>query len=418
MHGSIFIVKEENMLLSLALILLLGLLGGYLATKIRIPSLVMMIVVGLIIGPYTLNLIAPSVLNISSELRQIALVIILTRSGLSLDLAALKKVGRPALLMSFIPASLEILAVTVLAHYLLDLTLLEGLLLGSVLAAVSPAVVSPRMIDLIKQGYGKEREVPKLVLAGASVDDIFVIVLFYAFLGLVETNTLEVSQLLFVPLSIVLGIICGVIVGLVFSLLVKKFKLNLAVNVVIFLSLSFLLVGLEQVLKPIISVSSLLGVLVASIVILFTNKQVASQLSSGYQGLWRVFEIILFVLVGASLDFTYALAVAPLGLLVLFGGLLFRSLGVVCSLFHTKFSSKERLFIIISYLPKATVQASIGGIALSLGLPSGQVILSLAVLAIVVTAPIGAFLIDISAKSLLRQSSDDKENLVAEFSED
>lgn len=406
------------MLLSIALILLLGYLGGYLASKIKIPGLVMMIIVGLIIGPFVLNLIDPKILTISSELRQIALVIILTRSGLSLDFSSLKKMGRPALLMSFLPALFEIIAVSVAAHLLLGFTLFEGVLLGSVLAAVSPAVVSPRMLKLIEEGYGSKREVPKLVLAGASVDDIFVIVVFYAFLSIVETNNLNPIDLLLVPVSIVLGILIGIIVGLILGKMFSKMNGQLIVKVILLFALSLALVGLESVLKVYFSFSSLLAILVMSMMILLTNQAEAFEIGKSYKKLWTIFEIILFVLVGASLDLSVALSELPSSLLILIIGLLFRTLGVLMSVSFTKFNHKEKLFIVISYLPKATVQASIGGIALSLGLSSGSLILAISVISILITAPLGALLIDQSAKFLLLKKEDDKERLTLVSQED
>jgi NhaP-type Na+/H+ or K+/H+ antiporter len=372
----------------------------------------MMIIVGLIIGPYALNLLDQSLLDISSYLRQIALVIILTRSGLNLDFSSLKKMGRPALLMSFVPASLEIIGVTLASYFFLGLTIFEGMLLGSVLAAVSPAVISPRMIHLIEKGYGKEREVPKLILAGASLDDIYVIVLFYGFLGLVETNTFNPLTLLEIPLSIGLGILLGLVVGFILSLILKHTKFTKTVNLIILLSVSLLLVGLEAILAPYVSASSLLGVIVLAMVILFTNKVKAKELASGYNTLWQIFEIILFVLVGASLDLSVALTNLGPGLLVLLIGLLFRTLGVILSISFTAYTFKEKVFIIIAYIPKATVQASIGAIALSRGLVAGSIILSMAVLSILVTAPLGAFLVDTFASKLLKKN--EGENAVKE----
>lgn len=396
------------MLLSIGLILILGFLGGYLASKIRIPGLVMMIIVGLIIGPYALNLLDQSLLNISSYLRQIALVIILTRSGLNLDFSSLKKMGRPALLMSFIPATFEIIGVTLASYFFLGLTLFEGMLLGSVLAAVSPAVVSPRMIQLIEKGYGKRNEVPKLILAGASLDDIYVIVLFYGFLGLVETNAFNPLALLEIPLSIGLGILLGLIVGFILGFILKHSQLKTTINLIIVLGVSLLLVGLETILAPYISISSLLSVIVLAMVILLTNQTKAKELARGYNGLWQVFEIILFVLVGASLDLSYALTNFGPSILVLFIGLISRSMGVILSISFTRYTFKEKVFIVIAYLPKATVQASIGAIALNLGLGAGSIILAVAVLSILITAPLGAFLVDRLAPKLLTKHDEEK----------
>ncbi len=402
------------MVLSLGLILSLGFLGGYVFSKIRIPGLVAMMIVGFVIGPYFLNLIDPHILNISSELRQIALMIILTRSGFNLDFAGLKKIGRPAILLSFIPATLEIIAISVAAHLLLGLSIFEAMLLGTVIAAVSPAVVSPRMITLIEKGYGAKNGVAKLVLAGSSIDDIYVIVLFYTFLGFVETNSLQASALVNIPLSIFLGILLGVNVGYLISILFKHTHFATSVNVVLVLSSSFLMVGLEQILKPYLAISSLLAVIVVAIVLLWRNREKVKRLNRAYQHLWTVFEIILFVLVGAKLDLNYALINLGPALLVLFVGLLFRSLGVYVSVLWTDYNRREKLFIMLAYLPKATVQASIGGIALSLNLPSGSIILTVAIIAILVTAPLGAFLIDFLGPRLLKIDGQHERELTIE----
>jgi len=399
------------MLLSLGLILTLGFIGGYLFSKIKIPGLVAMIIVGLIIGPYFLNLIDASILNISAEMRQIALIIILTRSGLNLDLASLKQIGRPAILMSFIPATLEIIGITIAAHLLLGLSIFEALLLGAVIAAVSPAVVSPRMINLIEKGYGSENEVPKLVLAGSSIDDIYVIVLFYAFLGLAKTNSFNAVTMLSIPLSIVLGIALGIVGGLLISVIFKKTNFLNAVNVLIVLMTSFLFVGLENILKAYVPISALLAIIVLAMTILLMNKKKAEALSKGYKVLWLVFEIILFVLVGATLDLSYAFSNIGPALLVLLIGLIFRAAGVLLSVMFTRFTLKEKVFIVLAYLPKATVQASIGGIALSMGLASGAIILTVSIISIFVTAPIGAFLIEYFGPKFLKKADDvDLEN--------
>lgn len=389
------------MILSFGIILLLGFIIGFLLSKIKIPGLVGMIILGLIIGPYCLSIIDDKILTMSSELRQIALVIILTRSGLNLDIDALKKIGRPAILMSFIPATFEIIGVVLISQLLLEISITESILLGTVLAAVSPAVVSPRMIKLIDDKIGEKHEVPKLILASSSVDDIYVIVLFYAFLGLVENNTFNVTSIALIPVTIILGILFGIAMGFVLSLIIKKTKFNLTINVLIVLSTSFLMIGIENILKPYISISSLLGILVMGIIILFMTKDKAKDLSKGYNSLWLFFEIILFVLVGASVDFNYAINNSLIAIAILFIGLLFRMIGVLLCLIKTNLTLKERLFTMISYLPKATVQASIGGIALSLGLPCGGIILTVSVISILITAPLGAILIDTFGKILL-----------------
>lgn len=393
-------------ILSFGLILIVGFLVGFLLNKIKIPGLVGMIIVGLVFGPYCLNLIDSSILNISSELRQIALVIILTRSGLNLDIKSLKKVGRPAILMCFLPATFEIIGTMLASHFLLNLSWIEGLLLGSVLAAVSPAVVSPRMIKLIEEGYSKEHAVPELILAGSSVDDIYTIVLFYSFLGLVQNNTFDFLSIVLVPVSIILGIIFGIIVGSILLFIFKKIELPLPINILILIGTSFLMIGVEYLLKPYISISSLLGIMVIGMIFAFKLKNKAKELSKGYNSMWVFFEVILFVLVGASVDFSYALNNIWMSLLVLLIGLSFRTIGVIICVLHTKLTWKEKLFSIFAYLPKATVQASIGGIALSLGIPCGSIILTVSVLSIIIAAPIGAFLIDFFGKKLLIKEED------------
>lgn len=399
------------MLLSIGIILILGFLIGWLLSKIKIPGLVGMIIIGMIIGPYCFALIDDSILSISSELRQIALVIILTRSGLNLDIESLKKIGRPAFLMSFLPATFEIIGVSIISVLLLDITIFEAILLGTVLAAVSPAVVSPRMIKLIEGHYSDEHQVPKLILAGSSVDDIYVIVLFYAFLGLVEDNSFDFISIALIPITIILGILLGIVVGLVLSYILKKTSLPNAVNILIVLSTSFLLIGLENSLKKYISISSLLAIMVMGIVLLFTNKEKSKELSKGYNNLWTFFEIILFVLVGASIDFTYALNNGLIAIIILFVGLLFRCFGVLLCLIKTNLTFKERMFTVFAYVPKATVQASIGGIALSMGLSCGSIILTVSVIAILISAPLGAILIDNFSKKLLIISNDINDDL-------
>ena len=395
------------MILSLGIILLGGFIIGYLLNKIKIPGLVGMIIFGLLIGPYCLNWIDGSILNISSYLRQIALVIILTRSGLNLDFKSLKQIGRPAIFLCFLPATFEIAGVTLASVFLLHLSVFESLLLGSVLAAVSPAVVSPRMIDLIENKIGEEHQVPKLVLAGASVDDIYVVVLFYSFLGLVQNNVLDVKSIVMVPVSIILGILLGILLGFLLSFGFKKLKTNLITNVIITLALSFLCIGLENGVKEWVSISSLLSIMVMSMVLLFRNEEKAKELSTGYNALWKVFEILLFVLVGASIDFSFAVKNGGMALVVLLIGLGFRSIGVFLSVLCTPLSFKEKVFVFISYIPKATVQASIGGIALSLGLSCGNIILTVSVLSILITAPIGAILIDSLKRVLLKKTEEE-----------
>lgn len=400
--GVFYFKGEIKMFLSLFFIFFLGVLGGIIFEKIKLPKLVWYILLGILLGPSVLNLIDDTLINISSILRQIALVIILTRSGLSLDINNLKKIGRPAILMCFIPACFEILGVLIFGPIFLEITHLEALLLGSVLAAVSPAIVVPRMIKLMDDGYGKDKNIPELVLAGASCDDIFVIILFYSFKSLVATNTFNVWNTFQIPISIILGIILGLVIGLLVTFFISKVKSKTIINVILMLGMSFGMIALEEVLKPYVSISSLLGIIVMGLIIAINNKEEAKDIQTNYNSLWSCFEILLFVLVGIATNIKYAISsngLIILGLIII--ALIFRSLGVIVCLIATKFNIKEKLFIIISYLPKATVQASIGAIALSEGLECGEIVLTAAVISILFTAPLGAILIDNSYKKLL-----------------
>ncbi len=395
------------MFLSLFIILILGVFGGLLFEKIRLPKLVWYIILGILISPSVFNIIDSELLNISSYLRQIALVIILTRSGLSLNIEGLKKIGRPAILMCFLPATFEIIGVSIFGPMILKISITESLLLGSVLAAVSPAIVAPRMINFIEKGYGKERNVPILILAGASCDDIYVIVLFYAFKNLVVTNSFDFVSILQIPLSIILGILLGIIAGMFLLIIMKRIKLNIVLKVVIMLGLSFGMITLENILKPYFSISALLGIIVMALIVSYKRHDDCIQIQKSYNSLWQFFEILLFVLVGASININYAFSIEGLLLIgVVFIGLIFRTIGVILSILFTSYKIKEKIFIIISYLPKATVQASIGGIALMEGLAVGEVILTAAVISILITAPLGAILIDNLYKKLLEVKDD------------
>ena len=390
------------MFLSLALIFILGLLGGYLFEKIKIPKIVFYIFLGILLGPSLFNIISPSLLNISTYLRQIALVIILTRSGLSLDIKKLKEIGRSAILMCFLPATFEIIGVCIFAPMILNISILESLLLGSVLAAVSPAIVVPRMIKLQNEGYGNKNHVSELIMAGASCDDIYVIVLFYSFKSLVSSSTISFSSFLQIPISIIMGIICGIVFAILLILIFKKFSISTPVKVGLLLGVSFLLLEIETLLKQYISISALLAIIVIGIIILKFLPNQAKEIQSSYNSLWNIFELLLFSLVGMAIDAKYAFSKEGLLILLLIIiALLFRSLGVICCLIATKFTFKEKLFIIFSYLPKATVQASIGAIALNEGLECGLIILVAAVIAILFTAPLGAILMDNTYKKLL-----------------
>ena len=384
-----------NLFLSLFIILFIGFIGGYVFEKIHIPKIIFYIFLGILIGPSVLNIVDQTLIQISSYLRQIALVIILTRSGLSLDLKALKAIGRPALLMCFVPACFEILGVTIFAPLFLSISYFEAMLLGSVLAAVSPAIVAPRMIKLINEGYGLKHHVPELILAGSSCDDIFVIVLFYSFKGLVSNNTLDIWTISQIPISIISGVIIGIISGYFLKFIISKIKINDIGSVILLLSFSFGLIALENVCKPYFSISSLLSIIVIAIILRLKINDKAKQIQIKYDALWNCFEILLFALVGIAVEIKYAFSkegAIILGIILI--ALIFRSIGVVISILFTNYTYKEKLFIIISYLPKATVQASIGGIALMEHLSCGTLILTSAVLSILITAPIGALLID------------------------
>ena len=389
------------MLTSIALILLTGLLLGSIFSKMKLPSLLGMMIAGIILSPHALNLIDESILNISADLRQIALVIILTRAGLSLDLSDLKKVGRPAVLMSFVPACVEILGAVILAPRLLGITVLEAAIIGSVIAAVSPAVIVPRMIRLIEEGYGKKNSIPQLILAGASVDDVFVIVVFTAFTALASTGEISAVRFLQIPISIVLGIMLGIVVGILLVLFFKMFHMRDSVKLLIILSVSFLLLELQNQLEGIIPVSGLLAIMSLGIVIRQKYDVLAVRLSGKYNKLWVAAEVFLFVLVGATVDLKYAVSPGAGAILLVVGALCFRMLGVAISLIKTKLTKRERVFCMFAYTPKATVQAAIGAIPLTMGLPCGQIVLTVAVLSILITAPFGAICVDNFYKKLL-----------------
>ena len=389
------------MLTSIAMILLLGLLLGWIFSKLKLPSLMGMVLVGIILGPYALNLMDESILRISGELRQIALVIILTRAGLSLNVSDLKKVGRPAILMCFVPACIEMLGTVIFAPILLGVSVLEAAVIGSVIAAVSPAVIVPRMIRLIEEGYGKSKSIPQLILAGASVDDVFVIVVFTAFTGLAATGAMSVNTFLQIPISIVLGIILGGCVGAVLILFFKKCHIRDSVKVLIILSISFLLLEFENRLEGYIPISGLLAIMSMGIIIKQKYEALALRLSTKYNKLWLGAEVFLFVLVGAAVDLRYVASAGVSAIILIFGALLFRMIGVAVSLIKTDLTEKERLFCMMAYTPKATVQAAIGAIPLSMGLACGNIVLTVAVLSILITAPFGAICVDNFYKKLL-----------------
>lgn len=389
------------MLTSLALIFLVGMSLGWLVTRLRLPSLLGMLLTGILLGPYVLNLLDDSILGISADLRQLALIIILTRAGLSLNIEDLKKVGRPAVLLCFVPACFEMVGMIVLAPRLLGLSVLDAAILGAVIAAVSPAVIVPKMLRLMELGYGTRNSIPQMILAGASVDDVFVIVMFTAFTGLAQGGTVSPTTFVQIPVSIVTGIAVGLAAGIAFGAVYRRVHVRDSVKVVVLLSLSFLFVALENAVKGIVPFSGLLAVMSCGIAINRRRPELASRLSGKYNRLWVAAEVLLFVLVGTTVDISYAAAAGAAAVLVVLGALVFRMVGVFVCVLGTKLSRKERLFCMLAYTPKATVQAAIGSVPLSLGLGCGQIVLTVAVVAILLTAPLGAFAIDLTYRRLL-----------------
>ena len=394
------------MLTSLALIFLFGLIFGALFQKLRLPPLLGMLIVGIVLGPYALNWLDDPLLSISADLRQIALIIILTRAGLNLNISDLKKVGRPAVLMCFLPACFEILGMLVLAPPLLHISYLDAAIMGAVVGAVSPAVIVPKMLRLMEEGYGTEKSIPQLILAGASVDDVFVIVLFSSFTGLAKGESLSPWRFAEIPISILLGVLLGAALGLALAFFFQKVHVRDSVKVLLLLSFSFLLVALEDALEGIVPISGLIAVMSLGIALQRKRDIVARRLSLKFSKLWVAAELLLFVLVGATVDLHYAYAAGLSAVILIFGVLLFRMAGVWVCLLKTKLLFKERLFCMLAYMPKATVQAAIGSVPLSMGLSCGNIVLTVAVLAILITAPLGAFLIDLTYKKLL--SRDEK----------
>lgn len=391
------------MLLSISLILILGMFMGWICRKMKLPALLGMLITGIILGPYGLNLLDGSILGISAELRKIALIIILTRAGLGLDLSGLKKIGRPAVLMCFVPASFELLGMILLAPKLMGLSVLESAVMGAVLAAVSPAVVVPRMVKLMDEGYGVKEGIPQLILAGASVDDVYVIVLFSTFVGMMQGEGASILKFVNIPVSIFFGIAIGLFLGVLLAYFFKKVHIRDTSKVLIILSISFLLVVIEDKLTTAITFSSLIAVMFIGIGLQKKREAVAKRLSVKYGKLWVATEVFLFVLVGATVNIEYLGKIGAKAFVVIIGALIFRMFGVFVCLLGTSLQRKERLFAMMAYTPKATVQAAIGGIPLALGVACGDTVLTVAVLAIVFTAPLGAFAIDWSYKKLLNK---------------
>lgn len=405
------------MLTSLAFIFLVGLAMAAICQKLQLPRIIGMLVTGIVLGPYVLDLLDPSILAVSSELRQMALIIILLKAGLSLDLSDLKKVGRPAVMMSCIPASFEILAFFLFAPHILGITKMDAAVMGAVLGAVSPAVVVPRMVQLMDMKYGTSKSIPQLILAGASCDDIFVIVLFSTFTSMAQGGNANLKDFVNIPISILLGIVLGAAAGFILSLFFEtayahEHCVRNSMKVIIVLGTSFMLTAIETWLKDIISVSGLLAVVsMACVLKMKSTAFVSKRLSEKFGKLWLAAEVILFVLVGAAVDIRYTMEAGLAAVVMIFTALLFRAAGVYICLLGTRLNLKERLFCMIAYMPKATVQAAIGSVPLSLGLPCGKIILSVAVLAILITAPLGAIGMDQSYKKLLCRDKDGDSHL-------
>ena len=397
------------MLTSLALIFLVGLSAAAICGYLHLPRIIGMLFTGIILGPHVLGLLDDKILSISSELRQIALIIILLKAGLSLNLADLKKVGRPAVMTAFVPASFEICGYLLCAPMILGITRIESAVMGAVLAAVSPAVVVPRMVQLMENGYGTEKSIPQMILAGASCDDIFVIVLFSTFAGIAQGGTADFTQFLNIPVSIVLGILLGAAVGYLLSLFfetayAKEHYVRNSMKVIVVLGLSFLLMAVETWAKPYVSVSGLLAVVsMACVLKMKCPKSVSGRLSEKFGKLWIAAEVVLFVMVGAAVDIRYTATAGGAAVVMILLALIFRAAGVCVCMAGTALNKKERLFTVIAYLPKATVQAAIGSVPMAMGLSCGQIVLSVAVLAILITAPLGAIGMDMTYRRLLKR---------------
>ena len=389
------------MLISVALILIFGFILSGIFNKIHIPGLLGMLVAGIVLGPHVLNLIDPSILQISADLREIALIVILVRAGLSLDIKDLKKVGRPAILMSFVPATFEIIGAVLLGSWLIGVSVVEAAIIGAMLAAVSPAIIVPKMLTLMEKGYGTKKSIPQLVMAGASADDIYAIVLFTSFIGIAKGGSFHAWSLLTVPVSIITGFAVGIGAGMLLVLVFKRFHIRDTIKVLIILGAAFLLVGFEAHISAVVPFSGLLAVMALGGTILKMREEVAKRISGKFSKIWVAAELILFVLLGAAVDIRYMFQAGIWAVVVIVGALLFRAIGTSLSLIKSGYNAKEMLFCNISYLPKATVQAAVGAIPLAAGVASGNIILSIAVLSILITAPLGAIGIDLSYKKLL-----------------
>lgn len=392
------------MLLSIALILLVGMSMGWICRKVKLPGLLGMLITGIVLGPYVLNVLDIKLLGMSADLRKIALIIILTRAGLGLDLTSLKKIGRPAVLMCFVPATFELAGMLLLAPRLMGMSLLEAAVMGAVLAAVSPAVVVPRMVKLMEEGYGVKEGIPQLILAGASVDDVYVIVLFSTFSGMMQGEGASVIRFVNIPVSIILGMIIGLTIGVLLAFYFQKVHIRDTAKVLIILGISFLLAAAEDSLTTPVTFSALIAIMFIGVGLQRKREAVAKRLAVKYGKLWVAAEVFLFVLVGATVNIGYLGRVGVRALLMIAGALLFRMAGVWVCLLGTGLKTGEKAFTMLAYTPKATVQAAIGGIPLALGFACGDTVLTVAVLAIVLTAPLGAFAIDLSYRKLLTKS--------------
>ena len=392
------------MLEDIGIIFIFGILFAMIFEKIGLAPIIGMLIAGILLSPNQLGLVSDNILDISADLRQIALVAILSRAGLSLSFDKLKKVGRPAIFLSFLPASLEMLGIIIFARLIFKIETIDAGILAAVLAAVSPAIVVPRMIRLMEEGYGTNKHIPEMILAGASVDDIFVIVFFSSFLALKTSADFSAISFLNIPISIITGVIIGIILGRIIVELFKKLKIDPIYKAMIFISLAFLLLKFQDIVKDYIAISALIAIMVAGMAINRKDESLASDLLGSFARLWKVFEVFLFVLVGISVDMAYVKEAGFLAVLLILIGLIFRMIGTNISLIGTNLNKNERLFTSFAYLPKATVQAAIGPVALSMGLASGNLILSVSVIAILLTAPLGAILTDKTYKKLLKKT--------------
>ncbi|WP_423363463.1 cation:proton antiporter [Mycoplasma sp. P36-A1] len=391
------------MLLSFAYILLIGMFSSYLMKKIKLPTLIGMIITGIIIGPFGLNIIDKSILSMAADLKEVALIIILIRAGLALDISKLMKVGRSALLLCFIPACFEIVGITYFSMKLFDMPLIEGAILGAIIAAVSPAIIIPKMLSLLEKGYGSNKNIPQLVLASASVDDVFVIILFTIFTNIAKTNTFSINSIINIPLSLISAISIGIVLGFILIKLFKNIHIRDTSKVVIILGISFILVGLEEIINQYIPFAPLLSIMTIAIIIFNKYEPLAVRLSLKFNKLWVVAEIILFVLVGTTVNLSFITQVGTKAFVLILLALALRIIGVLVCLIKTNLNTNERIFTALACTPKATVQAALGSIPLSLGLSSGSIIQAIAVLSILICAPLGAIAIDLTYNRLLKK---------------